>query len=299
MWLAMQPEKTDEAMLREVLSQLFVRSRVENVDDRLIAAENKTRELMARGELSAAFLRGAIHSFLYFGRTGISRAVLRNLERLEKTPMTEGIRQILHGPDDDRHKAVKALYLIKHANYDRAIPLKPPSAAGIAALPLASCTAVLDGACGTGLAGPVLRGAGFAGRLVGIDISEHMISQALAKGCYDQLGVSDIVDYLETCDDRFDAILLLGLAPHLDNTTLRRVVGLAHAALSDQGHLLLDAPIIPADSGGLGAQFGLHRSGTAQVEGMFEDIGFLATFVDDQADLLRHYSARRQAAPPR
>lgn len=284
-------EILNEEELQGRFSNLFLISKEENVDYHIVNLENVTRKLMAQGKLSIATMEIAMHAFLYFGRIGIARAVLRNLERAGKTPTTEALKQILHGPADDQHKAVKALYLIKHGQYDEKFSLKAATQAAFAALPLAACESILDGACGTGLAGPALRRCGFAGSLVGVDISEHMLAKAHAKGCYDTLVVSGIVEYLEARADAFDVILLIDLAPHLDHATLRRVVGLAHRALRDGGHLLLNAPIVAADSRGLAAEYGLHRSSTAQVDQMLQDAGFLAGWVDEQEIETRQYSA--------
>lgn len=53
---------------------------------------------------------------------------------------------------------------------------------------------VLDLGCGTGLGGAAFRP--FCDWLVGVDISPKMIEQARAKGLYDRLMVSDILEFL-------------------------------------------------------------------------------------------------------
>ena len=53
---------------------------------------------------------------------------------------------------------------------------------------------VLDLGCGTGLSGAAFRP--FCDWLVGVDISPGMVEQARAKGLYDRLAVSDLVEFL-------------------------------------------------------------------------------------------------------
>lgn len=66
--------------------------------------------------------------------------------------------------------------------------------------------AILDLGCGTGLCGR--HAAGFASRLVGVDLSPNMLVKARAHGVYHELVESDIVDYLRaTPVAEFDAVL--------------------------------------------------------------------------------------------
>ena len=64
---------------------------------------------------------------------------------------------------------------------------------------------VLDIGCGTGLCGPLLRPA--ARRLVGVDLSPKMLSQAAARGLYDQLNCAELTEWLGTCNARFDLVM--------------------------------------------------------------------------------------------
>lgn len=64
---------------------------------------------------------------------------------------------------------------------------------------------VLDLGCGTGLCGALFRPT--AGRLVGIDLSAEMIRVAADRRIYDDLHVSDIVQYLSSRSDEFDLVL--------------------------------------------------------------------------------------------
>lgn len=64
---------------------------------------------------------------------------------------------------------------------------------------------ILDAGCGTGLCGERVRG--HAQRLVGVDLSGGMVERARARGIYDALEVAELTRYLETTEERFDAIL--------------------------------------------------------------------------------------------
>lgn len=64
---------------------------------------------------------------------------------------------------------------------------------------------VLDLGCGTGLSGERLKP--WAKRLVGIDLSPHMVERALARGCYDTLETAEITSWLAAGDSKFDLIV--------------------------------------------------------------------------------------------
>jgi predicted TPR repeat methyltransferase len=73
---------------------------------------------------------------------------------------------------------------------------------GSGALARTEALEVLDIGCGTGLCAPLLRPA--ARRLVGVDLSPKMLSQAAARGLYDQLNCAELTDWLGTCSMTFD-----------------------------------------------------------------------------------------------
>lgn len=63
---------------------------------------------------------------------------------------------------------------------------------------------VLDGGCGTGLSGPALRP--WAAHLCGVDLSDRMVRRARLLGCYDQLVVAELGEFLCASDARFELI---------------------------------------------------------------------------------------------
>ena len=72
---------------------------------------------------------------------------------------------------------------------------------------------VIDLGCGTGLAGKSLRD--ISSHLTGIDISENMISEAEKLDIYDNLIVGDIVETLNSSQDKFDLLIALDVLIYL------------------------------------------------------------------------------------
>ena len=65
--------------------------------------------------------------------------------------------------------------------------------------------ATADLGCGTGLCAPVLRP--LSQRLLGVDLSQHMLAQARAAGLYDELVCADIGAYLDDRKAGFDLVV--------------------------------------------------------------------------------------------
>jgi predicted TPR repeat methyltransferase len=74
---------------------------------------------------------------------------------------------------------------------------------------------VLDVGCGTGLAGRALRARGFAGRLLGLDISQASLEIARESGAYDSLERADLQQRLALEDDSVDAVVCVGVMTYL------------------------------------------------------------------------------------
>jgi predicted TPR repeat methyltransferase len=68
---------------------------------------------------------------------------------------------------------------------------------------------VLDLGCGTGLVGKQFRE--IARRLTGVDLSPGMLAEAERSGVYDRLICDDVVHYLWTAEEQYDAILAADL----------------------------------------------------------------------------------------
>lgn len=64
---------------------------------------------------------------------------------------------------------------------------------------------ILDAGCGTGLCGPLLQA--HARSLIGVDLSSGMIAAARERDVYDDLVVSDLVDYMSARESSVDLIV--------------------------------------------------------------------------------------------
>jgi predicted TPR repeat methyltransferase len=74
---------------------------------------------------------------------------------------------------------------------------------------------VLDVGCGTGLVGRALRARGFAGEILGLDISPASLEIARQCGAYDSLGHADLQQRLAFDDDSVDAVVCVGVMTYL------------------------------------------------------------------------------------
>jgi predicted TPR repeat methyltransferase len=79
----------------------------------------------------------------------------------------------------------------------------------------AGAGSVLDVGCGTGLVGRELRARGYAGRLLGVDISQASLREAEQRGSYDSLAPADLQKALPTADDSVDALVCVGVMTYL------------------------------------------------------------------------------------
>lgn len=102
----------------------------------------------------------------------------------------------------------------------------PPAAAG--------ALDILDAGCGTGLAGPLLRP--YARRLVGLDLSRHMLGLAQARGCYDELVQADLTEHLTSHEGVYDLIAMVDTLCYFGD--LREVVRGCARALRTGGNLV-------------------------------------------------------------
>ena len=74
---------------------------------------------------------------------------------------------------------------------------------------------VLDVGCGTGLAGRGLRARGFAGQILGLDISQASLDIAQESGAYDSVERADLQERLPLEDDSVDASICVGVMTYL------------------------------------------------------------------------------------
>jgi predicted TPR repeat methyltransferase len=93
---------------------------------------------------------------------------------------------------------------------------------------------VLDAGCGTGLCGLLLKP--FSARLVGVDLSAGMLSEAAKRGVYDELVEADLTDYMATHPLEFDVIVAADTLVYRGR--LEDVFAAAATALEPKGLLL-------------------------------------------------------------
>jgi predicted TPR repeat methyltransferase len=80
---------------------------------------------------------------------------------------------------------------------------------------LPTAGSVLDVGCGTGLVGRELRSRGFAGRVIGLDLSQASLDVAGESGGYDSLAPADLQQPLALEDDSVDAVVCVGVMTYL------------------------------------------------------------------------------------
>jgi predicted TPR repeat methyltransferase len=93
---------------------------------------------------------------------------------------------------------------------------------------------VLDGGCGTGLCGPLIRA--LCWHLVGVDISEKMIERAQARECYDELVTSELTAFLHWRVRAFDAVVSADTLVYFG--TLDELFAAANESLRERGLLI-------------------------------------------------------------
>jgi predicted TPR repeat methyltransferase len=121
------------------------------------------------------------------------------------------------GPSDPREVADR--YDAWAASYDddlSAWSYQAPSVVANAVVTRHSAaSSVLDVGCGTGLVGRALRARGFAGEILGLDISEASLEVARQCGAYDALEQADLQEPLALEADRVDAVVCVGVMTYL------------------------------------------------------------------------------------
>ena len=90
---------------------------------------------------------------------------------------------------------------------------------------------ILDGGCGTGAAGPLLRP--LAIRLEGVDFSSAMLARARESLAYDALHEAELVDFLSVHRDSYDVIAAAATLIHFGE--LKPVFTATRLALRDNG----------------------------------------------------------------
>ncbi|MEO9080415.1 MAG: methyltransferase, partial [Rhodanobacter sp.] len=102
---------------------------------------------------------------------------------------------------------------------------------------------VLDGGCGTGLCGPLIRP--YARRLVGVDLSGGMLEKATQRGGYDELVEAELVAWLRADSSGWDIVLSADTLIYFGE--LVPVLSSAHAALRPGGWLAFTVEVLETE----------------------------------------------------
>lgn len=141
---------------------------------------------------------------------------------------------------------------------------------------------VLDAGCGTGLCGPLL--APWARKLVGVDLSRGMLRGAADRGCYHELYVAELVEYLGTTPGAWDALVSADTLCYFGR--LDAFAEAAFASLRPGGRLVFTVESHDGDVPFQLLHHGRYSHGRAYVSGTLSAAGFGA--VQLQPETLRH-----------
>lgn len=122
-------------------------------------------------------------------------------------------------------------------------PDSPPAGAGPTPAAAGQGLDVLDGGCGTGLYGPLLRP--LARRLVGVDLSPGMLERAADRGVYDELRQAELTAALAAEHATFDLVVLADVL--ISFGALEPVFGAAAGALRPGGLLAVSIELSDDD----------------------------------------------------
>ena len=141
--------------------------------------------------------------------------------------------------DAAQRRDTRAFFAPRAATWDERFPDDGPAfASAVAALALRPGDAAVDLGCGTGRALPHLRDAvGPSGRVLGLDLTDEMVSVAAANG---PVAVGDATD-VPVADERCAGVFAAGLLNHLPDPRAA-VVEWARITAAG-GHLALFHPI--------------------------------------------------------
>lgn len=136
----------------------------------------------------------------------------------------------------------------------------------------AGTLAIVDAGCGTGLCAPGLKP--FAARLAGCDLSEGMLRRAHSRGLYDALHQAELVYYLRTQPQAFDAVVSADTLCYFG--VLDEAFAAARRSLKPGGVLVFTVEALPEGAPvphRLQAN-GRYAHGRGYVTGALEDAGF-------------------------
>ncbi|MBV1775286.1 methyltransferase domain-containing protein [Burkholderiaceae bacterium DAT-1] len=130
---------------------------------------------------------------------------------------------------------------------------------------------ILDGGCGTGLLGPLIRP--WCRTLTGVDLSEGMLDHAEKYDCYDTLHCEDLERFLADRPEQFDIICIADTLIYFGD--LRAVLHEAFTALHPGGTLMFNTERCPqAPNGYLLEVNGRFKHASDYVRSTLAETGF-------------------------
>ena len=267
-------------------------------------AERACDRLADQDQVSPLTLACIVHDFLYLDRPAGALAMLRrrgrDLDRIAGFD-SAALLAVLEGDGSPHLRAVQALYRLKVVNYDAQERRSSDAfVRAVRRLRLPPTPRVLDLGCGTGRTGEWLAMAGISGDLVGVDISEDMLSVVAGKGLYRNLIRRDIVDVLReapsACGGVFDLVVMLWVAAHMGRADFLSIIEYAPRLLSGaQACFVFDTFFAKADADVRRGDTGLHALTRAEIEAALKAAGFTARH--ETHDGLALYRCWPAAAP--
>jgi SAM-dependent methyltransferase len=239
---------TDRDLLT-VAQALNPRQPLANDAELLVTVEAITETMIANRRISGDVALNLLVHFLYvIGRPAISQKLARYCRLFTDNDFITQINTLLSAQTITDDDMIRAIYFIKSSGYDDRIwpgaTLMPEL---LATLPLDRTNRALDLGCGTGRAGTMLRQAGFDGRLVGVDLSAHMLKAARESGHYQHLIEANLMDWLDINDESFDLAVVLWVTDHFTLSQARRLTSGVAKALPETGIFLVDRPLVAVE----------------------------------------------------
>jgi predicted TPR repeat methyltransferase len=153
--------------------------------------------------------------FIQNKQEAIESVLNRWLENIPDDPNAQHMRWAVtgeHTPERASNEYVQECFDKFAASFDQVlqtIDYRAPGLIGDRVKVLAEANGpfakVLDAGCGTGLCGPLVKP--YAGRLIGVDLSQKMLDKALPRGCYDELIQGELTQFIAEHPLQYDLII--------------------------------------------------------------------------------------------
>jgi predicted TPR repeat methyltransferase len=138
---------------------------------------------------------------------------------------------------------------------------------------------LLDAGCGTGWCGPLLRST--AARLIGVDLSSGMLTQARQRNVYDELYAAELTAFMTSHPTMFDFIVSADVLCYFGR--LDAALNAAHDALLADGLLCFSVEALSGAAPGESFRLGWHgryAHAKAYLEQVMADAGFAAPVIE-------------------